>query len=172
MCCADAGDARAGVELASPAPAESSAASGAASDTNPSGGAGGGDPFASLLDAVDERMAATLAANHRGPDTEPLCAEAAVTWNVNVGGTPQPYAPDIGAALASTAATSSAGASSGDAMDAFLFEESRRQLAAVQLHPAMWGPGSSLSPRQPPQQPVMAPVFRAAQPPEPNLIDL
>lgn len=169
MPCADAGDARAGVELASPAPAESSTA-GAASDTNPSG-AGGGDPFASLLDAVDERMAATLAANNRGPDTEPLCAEAAVTWSVPTGGTPQPYAPDIGAALASTAP---AGASSGpgDAMDAFLFEESRRQLAAVQLHPAMWGPGSSLSPRPSPQLPVMAPVFKAAQPPEPNLIDL
>jgi hypothetical protein len=171
MRCADAADARAGVELASPAPAESSAADNA----GVSGGGSGGDPFASLLDAVDERMAATLAANNRGPNTEPLCAEAAITWNVNAGNTPQPYAPDIGAALASTAPAPAAGASSsgpGDAMDAFLFEESRRQLAAVQLHPAMWGPGSSLSPRQPPQLPVMAPVFRAAQPPEPNLIDL
>ena len=149
-----------------PAPSESAEA--AKSDT------GNSDPFASLLDAVDERMAATLAAN-KGPSTEPLCAEAAVTWNVGSAPLgPTPDAPDIGAVLASAAPgyPPAASAGAGDALDAFLFEESRRQLAAVQLRPAAWGPGSSLSPRPPPQPPVLAPVFRAAQPAEPNLIDL
>ena len=153
----------AGVELVSPAPAESGAAGGGASGGGNNGGSGGGDPFASLLDAVDERISAAI----KGPSTEPLCAEAAVTWNVGVGGgLPPPDAPDIGAALASATAAAPTCA------DATALEEARRQLAAVQLSPAMWGPGSSLlgSPRQPPQ--LAAPVFRTAPPPEPNLIDL
>ena len=151
----------AGVELVSPAPAESCAAAGDNGNGSGSGGGGGGDPFASLLDAADERISAAV----KGPSTEPLCPEAAVTWNVGVGGAPPPDAPDIGAALASAA-------SSTPAVDTAALEEARRQLAAVQLSPATWGPGSSLlgSPRPPP--PLTAPVFRTAQPPEPNLIDL
>ena len=151
----------AGVELVSPAPAESGAAGGGGSGDG-GGNGGGGDPFASLLDAVDERISAAI----KGPSTEPLCAEAAVTWNVGVAGSPPPDAPDIGAALASAAAAT-------PAADVAALEEARRQLAAVQLSPAMWGPGSSLagSPRPPPP-PLTAPVFRTAPPPEPNLIDL
>jgi len=159
------------VGVAAPPPAEATGAAFAAESTAGAGaGAASGDPFASLLDDVDE-----LSAANKGASTEPLCAIAAEVWNV--GGAPSANAaaaPDVGAVLASAAPPPPASAAAGESLDAFMFEEARLRLAAVQLTPAAWGPGSSLSPRtqQQPALPVVAPVFRAAQPALPNLIDL
>jgi hypothetical protein len=142
------------------------------------------DPFANLLDDVDDRLAAaTKGATNTpnfhstrarcvfftyrhavlcaGSDAAPLCAEAAVVWNVGAGGVaPLMGTPPVESVLAAAAAASSASSQQPPDNVALLLEEARQRLAAVRLPPATWGPGSSLSPRQSP-----AAAFAAAPPP-------
>ena len=170
----------AGVELVAAQPSASppADASADAAAERAAAAAFSADPFAGLLDDVDDRLG-TAKAVDAALAAAPLCAEAHAAWNVGVALPSSPRLMGTPPGESLLAALDAAGAplpAAPDAVERLMLEESRRRLAAVRLPPAPWGPGSSLSPRQPPPMPGAVPSLpqplQEGPPAERSLIDL